>query len=57
VILMITGLGSSTLEEAMSGMPAEKSNFDHSDRAAVIQDGGASKREWDLPPFFKNRMR
>jgi cell division protein FtsZ len=56
VILMITGLGSPTLEEAMTGMPTAKSNFEKSAEATAIQDGSASRREWDLPPFFKNRM-
>jgi cell division protein FtsZ len=57
VILMITGLGASTLEEAMSGMPTVKPVLEEESAAPVMQGGSASRREWDLPPFFKNRMR
>jgi len=57
VILMITGLGASTLEEAMSGMPTVKPVLEEETGAPVMQGGSASRREWDLPPFFKNRMR
>ena len=58
VILMITGLGSLTLEETMGVHPArEKASERPRDPALPVQGGGHSYRERDLPPFFRNRIR
>lgn len=58
VILMITGLGSPTLEETMGvdsirSRPVERQPEMDQRLAGVTQD----YRERDLPPFFRNRIR
>ena len=57
VILMITGLGSLTLEEAMGGMKTAKPGLQSKCEEAIIQPAGPARREPDLPPFFRNRYR
>jgi len=58
VILMITGLGSPTLEEAMGikiAAPAARPN--PPEPAPRVVSVGQGYRERDLPPFFRNRIR
>jgi cell division protein FtsZ len=57
VILMITGLGSLTLEEAMGGMKTAQAGPQSKCQEAVVQPSGPAQREPDLPPFFRNRYR
>jgi cell division protein FtsZ len=57
VILMITGLGSLTLEEAMGGMKTAQAGLQSKCQEAVVQQPGPAQRETDLPPFFRNRYR
>lgn len=57
VILMITGLGSMTLEEAMGGTKPTKAGQQSKCEEAVVQATGPARREPDLPPFFRNRYR
>ena len=57
VILMITGLGSLTLEEAMGGMKTSKAGLESKCEEAVAQPAGPARRDTDLPPFFRNRYR
>ena len=56
VILMITGLGSLTLEEAL-GIKSAKPALQKTCEEAVMQPVGAMRHEPDLPPFFRNRFR
>ena len=57
VILMITGLGSLTLEEAMGGMKTAKAGLQIKCEEAMVQPAGLMRHESDLPPFFRNRYR
>jgi cell division protein FtsZ len=57
VILMITGLGSLTLEEAMGGMKTAKAALPGNCEQAVVQTATPARREPNLPPFFRNRYR
>jgi cell division protein FtsZ len=57
VILMITGLGSLTLEEAMGGMKTAKAGLQSTCEEAAVQPADPVRREPDLPPFFRNRYR
>ena len=57
VILMITGLGSLTLEEAMGGMKTAKAGLQSKCEEAVVQPADPAQRDADLPPFFRNRYR
>jgi cell division protein FtsZ len=57
VILMITGLGSLTLEEAMGGMKTAKAGLQNTCEEAAVQPADPVRRESDLPPFFRNRYR
>jgi cell division protein FtsZ len=57
VILMITGLGSLTLEEAMGGMKTSQAVSQSKCEEAAVQPAGPARREPDLPPFFRNRYR
>jgi len=65
VILMVTGLGSTTLEEAMGGMKydaqriaARPSLTASAQREEVaLQPAAPARYEAELPPFFRNRYR
>jgi cell division protein FtsZ len=57
VILMITGLGSLTLEEAMGGIKPAKASLQSTYVDAAVQPAESVRRESDLPPFFRNRYR
>jgi len=57
VILMVTGLGSLTLEEAMGGMKTAEADLRSKCEPAVVQASPSARREPDLPPFFRNRYR
>ena len=56
VILMITGLGSLTLEEAL-GMKNAKASIPNRCEEVVAQTVGTYQHEPDLPPFFRSRFR
>ncbi|MCC6956430.1 MAG: cell division protein FtsZ [Anaerolineales bacterium] len=58
VILMITGLGSPTLEETMGLRPERERPAERLPEPALPLSGAKrSYRERDLPPFFRNRIR
>jgi hypothetical protein len=54
--LMITGLGSLTLEEAMGGMKSPMLAC-KAGVSRLLPASRVSRREPDLPPFFRNRYR
>jgi cell division protein FtsZ len=57
VILMITGLGPLTLEEAMGGTKTAKAGLQIKCEEAMVQPAVLIRHEPDLPPFFRNRYR